>query len=808
MSSYHHNPYRQSSAAYTPSQQPRQPPPPPPQLASTGAQSADEEAEDGDESGGDDVARPRHSAELTRESRVGTAAMMEDGGASHRTRPTPLSAPYTGPGAPLSLVSALERLPNVPQLTAADARAGAQTAHRSHSSEAAPRVSGTLPPRPSPSAPGPPSRGGRPAAEADVHAAAADDLFAYARQGGDGNRSWPQLAPPPAAHSYGTPPIAPAHLPPSLAVSASVELATPSAAGAVVAAVRSAVEALATTLFVDGLPAAIANQWQLRPFVPPHGLTFVRVKSSRGRNVGFAVYESLATARDAHAWFKQMRIIQEVVVASTYGAAPAAASRAGAVGVDGMPDAELLPLAYEDYVHTQQSPAQFAALLRTCALLHVEWARSVETQHGSPSLSATSSSPPSIPASPWGSPGAVQAPPTASASSSAGRPPSSLGAPPPPLPPPPPPPPPPHFTALAPPRPPARIAVSAPTTPHATAPPHALYHHVPTSTGTFARPAPGRRGASARRVHSGDAPATRQTAAHHPSSVAERAEEWWGAVSPVGERVLRHPPQTAAPALRLESGSPAASHAYHRHHRTPQEPPLPCRTLFVKLIHNFDAPEYMRQAESDPSTTPPPTAQSAPTTPSLNPPLLWSPPQPATPGGGSAAATAPAALPTFRPLSAVVAHHHHHHHLVLHHTAPPSGHGSTLEASGSTAEDRREFTTPLTPPSVVHPRGHGGLAEGPTSVAAQGAAGDAGPTAEDKAFFHLAQSVLQEAYFSERFAGFQHFRGFLRPPFYGGCFVRFERGEDMQRCLQWMRRDERLMQIFSVAPARSDSFGA
>ncbi|CCW63516.1 unnamed protein product [Phytomonas sp. EM1] len=71
--------------------------------------------------------------------------------------------------------------------------------------------------------------------------------------------------------------------------------------------------------------------------------------------------------------------------------------------------------------------------------------------------------------------------------------------------------------------------------------------------------------------------------------------------------------------------------------------------------------------------------------------------------------------------------------------------------------------------------------------------------------FGVACMVMQESFFSERFAGFFSFSPFRHPPFNGGCFVRFICNEDALRCMRWMLSQPELQQQFYVQIARHDS---
>ncbi|KAG5484785.1 hypothetical protein LSCM1_06611 [Leishmania martiniquensis] len=634
---------------------------------------------------------------------------------------------------------------------------------------------------------------------------------------------------------------------------------------------------VATTLFIDGLPAPIENKWQLQPYVPPQGLVALRVKSSRGRNVGFAVYDSIPTAHEALSWFKQMLIIKEVVQTSTFGAPPAADSArqteappvpesgghfarpasAASECLRGSPAvSESLPLEYEEYLLTQRFPDQFAALLRKCTLLRAEWARGLETQHtpanvaaGMAAVSSPASSPFSHPPSPWTAAAAVARPPppasiTAPASHlgrETGRDSCDTYS---------------HLSERARQASPQQSSPDQSTLPSSALSPGfqmlqqplhpcgpmgwpdaqspqslALYHApLPATRRAWTAPAPSvplQRpepryhgcgcGTAATVYHQDDQLAAFRppAAAHSSSRVAERndardqADPWQSAPPP--------------PAVLYREDEPLPQHrhaSHHHHHQSPREPPLPSRTLFVRLIHNFDAPEYLQedQMHSNPSfqtvrlppavagtvtasgaTAPCNEATALPTSTRFlsegTPSSHGSPPSAVMPVSGTASTRLPAS---------VVPHHHHH----MHYRSPPS---PTLVAAPqlrSSLDSRAaQACSPMQPPLPSQPTSPYDDRPGGGGGAADGMALQPTPTEEDREFFRFAQSVLREEYFSEKFAGFVKYREFLRPPYYGGCFVLFERGEDMQRCLQWMRKDERLMKLFAVAPARNDSFG-
>ncbi|CAG9570269.1 conserved hypothetical protein [Leishmania major strain Friedlin] len=663
------------------------------------------------------------------------------------------------------------------------------------------------------------------------------------------------------------------------------------AARAMASSPISPVDTVATTLFIDGLPALIENKWQLQPYVPPQGLVALRVKSSRGRNVGFAVYDSIAAAREALTWFKQMLIIKEVVQTSTLGAPPAAESARGteappvlacggrsAPPVGGRSDCfpgspvelEPMPLEYEEYLCTQPVPGQFASLLRRCALLRAEWARSLETQHPPASVgaaaaaaaSSVASSPLSYPPSPWGTAAAVvrppQQPPTATAVPHVGRKLSHDGGD--------------GYSQMSEP------ARQAPTL---QAPLHPLPSPIAWSPGSqspqqplnpcaavscadaqAAHP-PARNPLFLSAPHHAPSPVTRRVwASSAPSVPLHRSEmrcyHGCGAAQKVchqhahsttcqppfpvhrglymaersdaRERVdawRGAPPEPPASLHRQGRPHPRQHHASYHYHQHSSEPPLPSRTLFVRLIHNFDAPGYLQQDQVRSSTGSSTGSASAMhvkpfTTARLPPTIAGS----VTAPGTTTAYAEEAALPTPTrlvaqttpslqvsptsgaagtcPLISVVPHHYHH----MCYQSPSSPTLTTTPQLRSPLDNGgTQMYSSWQPPPSSQLTGPCADRHGGGAGAANEALSRWTPNAEDREFFRFAQSVLREEYFSEKFAGFLRYREFLRPPYYGGCFVLFERGEDMQRCLQWMRKDERLMKLFAVAPARNDSFG-
>ncbi|XQJ25422.1 hypothetical protein NXY56_001358 [Leishmania guyanensis] len=663
----------------------------------------------------------------------------------------------------------------------------------------------------------------------------------------------------------------------------------------------SPVGTITTTLFIDGLPASIENKWQLQPCVPPQGLMALRVKSSRGRNVGFAVYDSIAAAHGALTWFNQMRIIKEVVLTSTFGAPPAVGSAPSTGAPPGLVsddpcvpaggvtsacftnlpvESEPLPLKYEDYLCTQQLPSEFASLLRKCTLLRVDWARCLEIQHtpvkvvgaAAPPPSSLVSSPLSHPPSPWRMGAvAVRPPPPPPMPTSVphvspyprgdndgcfmsepARHALLLQAPPQQHPPPPPSSSPPIVLSprfqlpLQPPHPCAPAGWSDaqathPLEPHPLAQ-TTLYHGPsPVTHRTWATSAPSSflqrtelrsscgSGTATPAYYQPENPTTWQPlGAHLSSHVAERndqherVDDWRGV-----------PPKLPGSSYRYEERHPQQRHMAHHHHQPAREPPLPSRTLFVRLIHNFEEPQCLQHDQLR-STTGGGT-DSATAVP-INPSFATVGPRSTTSGtmampDAAAACAEVVALPaptrarsqttpSFRvststavslsgaagihPLVSVVPHHHH---CMLYQSPALPTLMTTPQLRSPQDSHTAQAYSPLRPPvssQLTSPRDD---RHSSSAGAADEAVLQPTPNAEDLEFFRFAQSVLRKEYFSERFAGFVRYREFLRPPYYGGCFVLFERGEDMQRCLQWMRKDERLMKLFAVSPARNDSFG-
>ncbi|KPA77071.1 hypothetical protein ABB37_07404 [Leptomonas pyrrhocoris] len=159
----------------------------------------------------------------------------------------------------------------------------------------------------------------------------------------------------------------------------------------------------ATTLFIDGLPSSIENQYQLCPYVPPQGRVKVRVKRSNGRDVGFAEYDGVDSASAALEWFRGIRTMKETVQTSgcaamlgavgSHGGTCCSCGRAYAAPSQSQPQphtaestyprsyTQWVPVAYNDYLALRDDPVQFAQLLRQCVSLRVEWARTREAQH-------------------------------------------------------------------------------------------------------------------------------------------------------------------------------------------------------------------------------------------------------------------------------------------------------------------------------------------------------------------------------------------------------------------------------------------
>ncbi|TPP52996.1 hypothetical protein CGC21_0740 [Leishmania donovani] len=560
----------------------------------------------------------------------------------------------------------------------------------------------------------------------------------------------------------------------------------------------SPVDTVATTLFIDGLPAFIENKWQLQPYVPPQGLVALRVKSSRGRNVGFAVYDSIAAAREALTWFKQMLIIKEVVQTSTFGAPPAAESARGteappalACGDRSAPPAggtsdcfpsspvesEPTPLEYEEYLCTQSVPGQFASLLRRCTLLRAEWARSLETPHpptnvaaaAAAAASSLASSPLSYPPSPWGTAAAVirppQPPPMAMAAPHLGREPSHDGGD--------------SYSQVSEP---ARPASTLQAAPH-----HPLPSPIAWSPGLQSPQQPLNPCAA---VGCAEAQATHPPA-HNPSFPSTPHH----ALSPVTRRVW------ASSAPSAPGWMPGEAHHQSRQHCRTVKTNHICSsatrltiTTGIRPFTTVGLPPTIEGSVTAPGTTTAYAEEAAPPTPtrlvSQTTPSLQVPPT----SGAAGTRLLVSAVP------------HHHHHMCYQSSSSPT---STATPHLRSPLDNRgtQAYSSLQPPPSSQLTGPCADRHGGGAGAADEALSRPSPNAEDREFFRFAQSVLREEYFSEKFAGFLRYREFLRPPYYGGCFVLFERGEDMQRCLQWMRKDERLMKLFAVAPARNDSFG-
>ncbi|GET86708.1 hypothetical protein, conserved [Leishmania tarentolae] len=666
------------------------------------------------------------------------------------------------------------------------------------------------------------------------------------------------------------------------------------AARAMASSPISPVDSVATTLFIDGLPAFIENKWQLQPYVPPQGLVAVRVKSSRGRNVGFAVYDSIAAAREALSWFKHMIIIKETAQGTVSGVEPAAEPVEGieespvlGSGGDSAPSAgmandffpvspvalEPTPLEYEEYLFAHSLPAQFAAVLRKCTLLRAEWARSLETQHPPSSVTAAvvvasssaASSSLSHPPSPWGAAAAVvrplQPPPVATAVPRTGREPSNdVGD---------------NYSQVpeptpqnrtlhvplhhlpspsacpkglpSPQQPPCPCAAAGCTHPQAT---HPATHQSSVSLTRFHAPSPVTRRAWAfsapsaplqkldRRCYYSCGAAKKADHQHaHSTTCQPSFPAHWGSYmterSDVREQQVdgwRGAP-AEQPALPRSQDEPRPQqHRASRHQcKHSSEPPLPSRTLFVRLIHNFDAPGYLQEDQVRSSTRHAGAVQMKPFT-TVGLPQTFSrsvtalgittmyvedalPPTPThllskTEPSLHVLPTKPAMLVSgatgTRSVFSVVPHHRDH----VRYQSPSSPTLMTTPQMGNPLESQGiETYSSLQPSLFLQRAGPCGDREGGGAGAAEDVLSPTTPTAEDRELFRFAQSVLREEYFSEKFAGFLRYREFLRPPYYGGCFVLFERGEDMQRCLQWMRKDARLMKLFAVAPARNDSFG-
>lgn len=249
---------------------------------------------------------------------------------------------------------------------------------------------------------------------------------------------------------------------------------------------------------------------------------------------------------------------------------------------------------------------------------------------------------------------------------------------------------------------------------------------------------------------------------------------------------------------------------------------LPRRTLFIRLIHNFNEPKRL-SGDSGPWRTPPPYDSSHSGMVPLQQPSDWD-------VRGAAASQVPPghratdALPhtcgggaVLLPSAAVFPHHHHH----THHEVVPASDGllsssSTAPvSSGSAWSPHRSYTTASGPhrpsdgplqadhPSHLAPAyGHGAAPAMPQGPLQDGDL----MVEENQRLFAIASSVLCEQFFSERFAGFVSYCGFLRPPYFGGCFVMFERDDDALSCLRWFRDNEAMKCLFFVQFSRNDSY--
>lgn len=553
-------------------------------------------------------------------------------------------------------------------------------------------------------------------------------------------------------------------------------------AGGATAAAAST-DTLARTLFIDGLPPTIENQHQLNPFVPPQGRVAVRVKRSRGRDVGFAVYDNVDAASAALEWFHEIRMTTEKVQASGYVGVPgsflayaAAAQRpefwpapaaaagpllpqqalAGRGGSDDavQSNATLLPISYEDYLRTRHDPVQYDQLLRQSVSLRVEWAHTHEIRrphHPYSSSSqqqqypSSSSSVSPLRAAVGLLPASPVVPPFHDQSGFSVRDSESFA----------------QFYSL-----PFQSAV------HVAAPPPAATHH----------------------------PTTPQEAVHRLHT-----EEFDFAVPPPslsafpahGPPSMERPPQPSYPMAH-----PPQPQQYHHHQQQ-----LPTQREPVGVAGTCE--ESGLEAEHDYTPYFTPTLSHAHAGLRLTSPTITSPTTTTTttatqsPNRSLTSTTSPM-LPPQLPRGRVdrrLPSRTLFVRLVHNFPLPPS----LARAPPSATDVRHDPASPSSPTRVPDGAVSSGGPSPPVSVSVHGVE-SAVMTVEDRALFGLAQRVCREEFFSEQFAGFVRYHPFLHPPYYGGCFVLFERDTDMQRCLQWMRRDARLMTLFSVQPARNDTF--
>ncbi|CAD2222761.1 hypothetical protein ADEAN_001030800 [Angomonas deanei] len=75
---------------------------------------------------------------------------------------------------------------------------------------------------------------------------------------------------------------------------------------------------------------------------------------------------------------------------------------------------------------------------------------------------------------------------------------------------------------------------------------------------------------------------------------------------------------------------------------------------------------------------------------------------------------------------------------------------------------------------------------------------------ESRKEFRFVSKVLCPSFFEERFPGVVCYRPYLHPPYFGGCFVKFERPEDAVRCLKWSLQQPEMTKLFTIQMARKD----
>lgn len=79
-----------------------------------------------------------------------------------------------------------------------------------------------------------------------------------------------------------------------------------------------------------------------------------------------------------------------------------------------------------------------------------------------------------------------------------------------------------------------------------------------------------------------------------------------------------------------------------------------------------------------------------------------------------------------------------------------------------------------------------------------------GISPETRASFSVVQAILQESFFAS-YHGYASFRSFLRPPYFGGCFVRFMQPEDAHVCYNDLLARTDISGLITVEYARQDS---